>query len=97
MTADEFRQSAAGPSGKPPPGSGDALLALWHDAHGDWDRAHEYAQSARGREGDWVHAYLHRKEGDAGNAAYWYSRAGRPVARSTPDEEWTAIATELLG
>jgi hypothetical protein len=73
------------------------LQALWHDAHGNWEKAHELAQGARSREGDWVHAYLHRREGDAGNAAYWYSRAGRPAAQSSLDEEWTAIATELLG
>jgi hypothetical protein len=96
MTADELRQTAAQPSGTPPPGIGGALGALWHDAHGDWEKAHELAQGAHSREGDWVHAYLHRKEGDAGNAAYWYSRAGRPVAQSTLDKEWTAIATELL-
>jgi hypothetical protein len=97
MTADEFLQSAAAPSGTPPPGLSAALQALWHDAHGDWERAHELTQGARNREGDWVHAYLHRKEGDAGNAAYWYSRAGRPAAQSTSAEEWTAIAEELLG
>jgi hypothetical protein len=92
MTADEFRQSAA-----PPPDLSGALQALWHEAHGDWEKAHEFSQGANSRDGDWVHAYLHRKEGDAGNAAYWYSRARRPVSHSTSDEEWTAIATELLG
>ena len=55
------------------------LQALWHDARGDWERAHEVCQRAKSREGDWVHAYLHRKEGDAGNAGYWYARAGRPM------------------
>lgn len=92
MTVEEFRLSA-----KPPPGLGAALQALWHEAHGEWDRAHVQAQAARSREGDWVHAYLHRKEGDEGNAAYWYSRAGRPVAEGSLAEEWTAIASELLG
>jgi hypothetical protein len=93
MSVDEFRGSGT----KPPPDLSGALQALWHDVHGDWEKAHECAQGAQSREGDWVHAYLHRKEGDAGNAAYWYSRAGRPVAKVTLDEEWTAIATELLG
>lgn len=73
------------------------LQALWHDARGNWERAHEVCQQAKSREGDWVHAYLHRKEGDAGNAGYWYSRAGRPM----PDErvglesEWAKIVAEL--
>jgi hypothetical protein len=92
VTPDEFRQSAT-----LPPGSSGALEALWHEAHGDWDKAHECSQGARSREGDWVHAYLHRKEGDTGNAAYWYSRAGRPVAQGSSEAEWAAIAAELLG
>ena len=57
------------------------------DRHGDWTRAHESAQQDEGREGAWVHAYLHRKEGDQGNAAYWYSRAGKPVCRESLDAE----------
>jgi hypothetical protein len=97
MTIDEFRMSATGPSGAPPPGLSGALQALWYDAHGGWDQAHDHAQSDRTKAGSWVHAYLHRKEGDVGNAAYWYSRAGRPIAQGSPSEEWTAIATELLG
>ena len=97
MTVDEFRLSAAQASAAPPPGLSGALQALWHDAHGDWEKAHEHAQGARSREGDWVHAYLHRREGDAGNAAYWYSRAGRAAAQGPLDDEWTAIAAELLG
>ena len=73
------------------------LQALWHDDRGDWDRAHELAQAAAGMAGDWVHAYLHRQEGDAGNARYWYAHAGRPEFRGPLADEWTAIATELLG
>ena len=73
-----------------------ALRALWLDARGDWDGAHEAAQADEGGDGDWVHAYLHRKEGDAGNAAYWYRRAGKPVCRTSLDEEWEAIASALL-
>jgi hypothetical protein len=75
------------------------LQALWHDAQGNWERAHEVCQQAKSRDGDWVHAYLHRKEGDAGNAAYWYSRAGHamPDGHVTLDGEWTEIARALLG
>ncbi len=80
----------------PSPDLSPALRALWLDARGDWDGAHEAAQADERGEGDWVHAYLHRKEGDAGNAAYWYRRAGKPVCRTSLDEEWAAIAGALL-
>ena len=89
-----FRQSLAAPT--PPAGLTRALEALWCDGRGDFDRAHELAQSDEGGPGDWVHAYLHRKEGDAGNAAYWYRRARRPVCREPLDAEWEAIAGALL-
>ena len=74
------------------------LRALWWDARGDWDRAHTEAQRADNAAGDWVHAYLHRKEGDLGNAAYWYARAGKPVQRADVSlgSEWHAIAQTLL-
>ena len=74
-----------------------AVQALWHDARGDWQRAHERAQDDHSRAGSWVHAYLHRKEGDAGNAGYWYARAGRPVpaAGVTLETEWAEIARKL--
>ena len=82
---------------RPPSGLGLAAQALWWDAKGDWDRAHECAQAGDDAAGAAVHAYLHRKEGDAANAAYWYRRAGRPVARAALEQEWTALAGELLG
>jgi hypothetical protein len=74
-----------------------ALQALWHDAKGDWQTAHEHAQAQDDRDGAWVHAYLHRKEGDLPNAGYWYRRAGRPAASESLDAEWETIATALLG
>jgi hypothetical protein len=80
----------------PPAGLGPALLALWHDAHGDWDKAHALAQEDGGRDGAWVHAYLHRKEGDEGNAGYWYARAGKAPASGDLAVEWEAIARALL-
>jgi len=92
MTVDDLRESAKGP----PAGATGALLALWHDARGDWARAHEAAQGDDTAQGAWVHAYLHRKEGDIGNAGYWYRRAGRPVPRCGLDAEWAAIAAALL-
>lgn len=73
------------------------LRALWHDAHGDWNAAHEAAQAdEQDPDSAWVHAYLHRKEGDAFNAGYWYRRARRPVSGESLQEEWTEIAKTLL-
>lgn len=94
MDLEAFRASLAAP--EPPATLGLALKALWLDGRGDWDGAHEAAQADEGGAGDWVHAYLHRKEGDAGNAAYWYRRAGRPVCRDPLADEWAAIAEALL-
>lgn len=97
MSFDELRQSIARDAA-PPADLSLSLRALWHDARGDWERAHNCAQEDHGRDGSWVHAYLHRKEGDLGNAGYWYSRAGRkmPAASVTLDAEWEAMARELL-
>ena len=68
---------------------------MWWDAKGDWHRAHEIAQDIESETGSLVHAYLHRKEGDAGNAGYWYRRAGRPVCSGSLEQEWEAIVAEL--
>ena len=72
------------------------LQALWYDARDDWDRAHNIAQEVPGPDGSWVHAYLHRKEGDHWNAGYWYRRAGRQMPRQSLEEEWNRIAETLL-
>jgi len=80
----------------PPAGIGGPLEGLWWAAKGDWDRAHKVVQDDESREAAWVHAYLHRVEGDLPNAGYWYRTAGEPVARGTLDEEWAAIAARLL-
>jgi hypothetical protein len=74
-----------------------ALLALWWDARGDWNRAHELAQDVAGPDGAWVHAYLHRQDGDLENAGYWYRRAGRSVATGDSRVEWEGIVREMLG
>lgn len=73
------------------------LEAMYEDAIGNWDRAHELAQEHAGELGNWIHAYLHRKEGDIGNAGYWYSRAGRSMSRVSLDEEWKEITQHLIG
>ncbi|MBI1784174.1 hypothetical protein HYR69_03440 [Candidatus Sumerlaeota bacterium] len=80
-----------------PSGLGCGLSALWHEARGDWDAAHIVVQDDESREAAWVHAYLHRKEGDLGNAAYWYSRAGRRVSSLPFEKEWEEIVQSLLG
>jgi hypothetical protein len=81
----------------PPQGLGLALQALWWEAKGEWDKAHECAQAKEDVAGCWVHAYLHRREGDLENAGYWYRRAGLPPATNALEEEWLAIARNLLG
>jgi hypothetical protein len=73
------------------------LEALWYDANDNWDKAHSIAQEIDSRDGAWVHAYLHRREGDHGNASYWYHRAGKSVSRMSLEDEWESIAKELLG
>jgi hypothetical protein len=86
MTPQDFRQSLS--TEKPPEGLTPAMRGVWWHAKGDWTQAHESVQQDEGSEGSWVHAYLHRKEGDAGNAGYWYSRAGKPFCRQAFDAEW---------
>ena len=72
------------------------LRALWHDARGDWAAAHQVAQDIDNETGSWIHAYLHRKEGDLGNAGYWYRRARKAEWHDSLDAEWEQIATALL-
>ena len=93
MTLDELRATL---TSDPPPNVTQLLRALWHDARADWEEAHRLAQDIDDKNGAWVHAYLHRKEGDPGNAAYWYSRAGQPVASGSLDAEWERIVMALL-
>ena len=95
MTFEEFRQSISTDTA-PPAGLSALLQALWHDARGNWDRAHQLAQDVETKDGAWVHAYLHRKEGDASNAGYWYRRASQVMFTGSLDEEWTEIAEALL-
>jgi len=94
MTLAELKASLS--ASAPPPQLPRTLAALWHDAKGDWDAAHKVAQDIDGADGAWIHAYLHRKEGDAGNAAYWYRRAGKPVSTRSLADEWEEIAMELM-
>jgi hypothetical protein len=72
------------------------LQALWWAAKGDWNKAHNIVQDEDTQDAAWVHAYLHRVEGDLGNAGYWYRRAGKPTATDTLDAEWERIVAALL-
>ena len=94
MTLQEFRESLSQPA--PPIPENLALAGLWWDAKGDWTRAHESAQQDEGPSGAWVHAYVHRKEGDASNAEYWYNRAGKKHSSASFEIEWDEIANALL-
>jgi hypothetical protein len=94
MTLAEFKRSLKAKTA--PRGLAPALAALWWAKRGDWDKAHKIVMDDDGRDAAWVHAYLHRLEGDAGNAAYWYRQAKRPAASGGHDAEWTAIADALL-
>ena len=81
----------------PAPTLSPSLSALWWAAKGDWDKAHQIVQNESSAEAAWVHAYLHRVEGDLGNAGYWYRQAGQPAAKDTLEAEWQRIAATLLG
>jgi hypothetical protein len=93
MTAD-FKSSLSGAA--PASDVSPPLAALWWAAKGDWSRAHEIVQDDEGVDAAWVHAYLHRVEGDLGNAGYWYRRAGKPVATGAVEAEWEQIAAAFL-
>lgn len=97
MTAMDLARSAASDV-SPPAGISDSARALWLAKAGKWDAAHDLCQDIPGSAGSWIHAYLHREEGDLSNAAYWYSRAGKPVPASnvTLEEEWMRLAGALL-
>lgn len=90
MTLIEFQ------SLKKPPELSPLLVALWHDIQSDWHKAHELAQDVETANGAWVHANLHRKEGDTSNASYWYRQAGKKFPSQTLQQEWEEIVTEFL-
>jgi hypothetical protein len=94
MDLPHFKESTTAPA--PPKGLSQAVQALWWDAKGDWDKAHNCAQAQDDKSGCWVHAYLHRKEGDPSNAGYWYRRAGKKPATVPLEQEWSAIVEALL-
>jgi hypothetical protein len=94
MSEIDFKSSLSGIS--PPAGVSPSLAALWWAGKGDWNKAHEIVQAESGADAAWVHAYLHRVEGDLGNAGYWYRQAGKPVATDPLETESEQIALALL-
>jgi hypothetical protein len=94
MDQQAFEQTLSQDS--PPADLSPALQALWYDAKGDWDRAHRIVQAISSGEAAWVHAYLHRKQGDIWNAEYWYAHAGHRRPDLSLADEWHRLVAELL-
>jgi len=94
MTFQEFKDSVN--QSRPPENIKDKLVALWYDANGNWTKAHQMVQETNGFEGDWIHAYLHRKEGDLSNASYWYSRVGKNRPNISLEKEWEDLVKNIL-
>jgi hypothetical protein len=91
----DFRASLS--DAAPAPDLSAPLAALWWAAKGQWDQAHGIVQDEADANSAWVHAYLHRVEGDLGNAGYWYRRASQPVATGSLETEWEQMVSALLG
>ena len=94
MKFEEFQNSLRDSS--PPGNLSGHLQSLWYDAKGDWNRSHEVIQNMEDKTAAWVHAYLHRKEGDIGNADYWYRRAGKGRPTLSLEEEWEELVKSLV-
>ncbi len=94
MDTISFKGSLA--ANKPPDEASVYLKALWYDAKGQWDTAHSLIQDVEDNNASWIHAYLHRKEGDIANARYWYRRAGRKMPDISLEKEWENIVADLI-
>jgi hypothetical protein len=94
ITIDEFVASAS--RGDLPGGLPSPLQALWHEVRGDWKRAHKIVQGESSAEAAWVHAYLHRREGDQSNAGYWYRHAQRQISTASLEDEWRTIVASFI-
>ncbi len=93
MDLNKFKSSLS--TDAPPAGLSPYLQALWYDAKGNWNKSHQIVQDIENPTASWVHAYLHRKEGDISNARYWYNRAGRNMPGHSLEKEWEEIFLEL--
>ena len=94
MTFEQFRETIG--ASAPPSSVSDHLKALWYDAKDDWEQSHTIIQDIEDADAAWIHAYLHRKEGDIGNADYWYRRAGRKRTSESLEQEWENIVATLI-
>lgn len=94
MTLEEFKEFIS--TETPPTGLSPPLHALWLEARGSWEQAHQLVQKETDAASAWVHAYLHRKEGDLSNASYWYARSRQEVCEDSLEDEWESIALNLL-
>jgi hypothetical protein len=94
MDLQNFQQSLK--NDIPPAEASVYLQALWYDGKGDWEKSHELIQDLPDKDAAWIHAYLHRKEGDVWNADYWYRKAGRKRPSVALEEEWEQIAEALM-
>ena len=95
MTFQEFKNSLS--EERPTADFSVLLKALWYDAKGDWEAAHNIAQSREGtRDYDRLHAYLHRKEGDQWNAGYWYQRPRAEMPSYSLEKEWEELVKQWL-
>jgi hypothetical protein len=94
MNVSSFKESLSG--NEPPKNLSVYLNALWYDAKGEWDKAHKLIQDVDDKNASWIHAYLHRKEGDTGNADYWYGRAGKIQSPVSLEREWEEIVAALI-
>lgn len=94
MNVTSFKESLT--ADEPPAGIPVYLQALWYDGKGNWGKAHELIQDEVDKKASWIHAYLHRKEGDVWNADYWYGKANKKRPSFSPDEEWTELVGALI-
>ncbi len=94
MNYEDFKSALSASS--PPSEISLYLKAMWYDAKNDWERSHNIVQDSDTKTAAWIHAYLHRKEGDPGNASYWYHKAGRKMPGYELEKEWEEIVTQLL-
>ena len=94
QTLSSFKESLS--LNEPPKVLSIYLTALWYDGKGQWDKAHGLIDDLEDKTACWVHAYLHRKEGDRWNANYWYTKAGRIMPETSLNEEWETVVTALL-
>jgi hypothetical protein len=94
MNLSTFKESLS--ANEPPQNISVYLQSLWYDAKGDWDKAHQLIQDVEDKNASWIHAYLHRKDGDVANSGYWYSRAGKRRSSLSLEKEWEEIVTALV-